>query len=444
MTARETAVRLLTDVRREGSYSNILLENTLAVTPLSAPDKAFVTRLVYGVIERQITLDWCLAACADKPLKKMHPFVAETLRVAAYQLLYMERVPSSAAVNEAVKAVKKKQPYAAGLVNALLRNLVRKKDVLFRTLPAGDRGLSVLHSCPETLIAFWREAYGEDILSTLLQGINDPPPAYIRVNTLATDTDTFLKKLQAANVAFDVADDLPACLCVTDTASLKAMGKEVESLYYPQDKASQYAIYALGAQPGERVADVCAAPGGKTFTAAQYMQNHGEIVASDLYEAKCDVIRTRAAQLGASVVQVICRDASVPPPEEWCGKFDRVICDAPCSGYGVIRRKPEIRYKDPALCADLPTLQQQILAEAAKLVKVGGVLQYSTCTLNPAENRAVADWFLATYPQFSPRPLAGVPESVLGEPDWCRTLIPAVHKTDGFFIAAFIRTSTAE
>ena len=302
----------------------------------------------------------------------------------------------------------------------------------------------MLHSCPETLIAFWREAYGEEMLPTLLQGINDPPPAYVRVNTLATDTDTFLKQLQAANVSFDVEDDLPDCLRVADVAALKAMGEEVQLLYYPQDKASQYAIHALGARPGERVADVCAAPGGKTFTVAQYMQNRGEIVASDLYAAKCDVLRTRAAQLGASIVQVTCRDASAPPPEEWCGKFDRVICDAPCSGYGVIRRKPEIRYKDTALCAQLPPLQRRILAEAAKLVKVGGVLQYSTCTLNPAENRAVAEWFLEMHPQFSPRPLSGMPASVLSEPDWCRTFIPAVHETDGFFIAAFTRTSTPE
>ena len=443
MTARETAVRLLTDVRREGSYSNILLENTLAESTLSAQDKALVTRLVYGVIERQITLDWCLSACADKPLKKLHPFVAETLRVAAYQLLYMERIPTSAAVNEAVKAVKKKQPYAAGLANALLRNLARQKDTLFDALPADDHGLSVRYSCPEKLIAFWREAYGEERLPLLLQGINDAPPSYVRINTLAIEPEAFLAKLQAADIPFETADDLPACVRV-DISALKTLGETAQTLYYPQDKASQYAIHALGAQPGERVADVCAAPGGKTFTAAQYMQNQGEIVASDLYEAKCEVIRTRAKQLGASAVRVVCRDASTAPPAQWCGTFDRVICDAPCSGFGVIRRKPEIRYKDPLSCADLPPLQRQILEEAAKLVKVGGVLQYSTCTLNPAENRAVAEWFLKTHPQFSPRPLVGLPASVMDEPTWYRTLIPSVHETDGFFIAAFTRTSIAE
>lgn len=442
MTARDTAVRLLTDVRRDGGYSNILLENTLNETPLSAADKALVTRLVYGVIERRITLDWCLSACADKPLKKLHPFVMDTLRVAAYQLLFMERIPASAAVNEAVKAVKKKQPYAAGLVNALLRNLDRRKATLFDALPAGDRGLSVKYSCPEALIAFWREAYGDACLQDLLSTLNEAPPTYVRVNTLLTNTAAFSAMLQEAGVEHRVMPTPPDCVMVADPAALKALGETAQSLYYHQDKASQYCCAALGAQPGERVADVCAAPGGKSFTVAQYMQNRGEIVAGDVYAAKCDAMQQRAARLGFSIVQTVCRDAAAPTPAAMHGRFDRVICDAPCSGFGVIRRKPEIRYKGPAACADLPPLQRQILNEAAKLVRAGGVLQYSTCTLNPAENRGVAEAFLREHPEFSPRPLNGLPDSVLDEPTWCRTLFPAQHETDGFFIASFTRNST--
>ncbi len=437
MTAREWAVRLLIDVRREESYSNILLENMLSKTELTVADKALVTRLVYGVIERQITLDWCLAACADKPLKKLHPFVFDTLRVAAYQLLYMERIPASAAVNEAVKAVKKKQPYAAGMVNAVLRNLSRRKADIFDELPTGDGGLSVKYSCPEALIRFWREAYGEERLPSLLEGINDAPPAYVRVNTLLTDTTSFSEILQKGGVAHRVLAVPPACVEVLDTAALQALGEDVKRLYYHQDTASQYCAMALGAKAGECVADVCAAPGGKTFTVAQYMENCGKILASDLYAKKCDEMARRAEKLGVSIVQMVCRDASQPTPAILHECFDRVICDVPCSGYGVIRRKPEIRYKDPSVCADLPPLQLKILSEAAKLVKDGGVLQYSTCTLNPAENRAVAEAFLREYPDFTPRALVGLPESVLEEPTWCRTLFPAYHGTDGFFIAAF-------
>lgn len=437
MTAREWAVRLLTDVRREGSYSNILLENTLSKTDLAAADKALVTRLVYGVIERQITLDWCLAACADKPLKKLHPFVFDTLRVAAYQLLYMERIPASAAVNEAVKAVKKKQQYAAGMVNAVLRNLDRRKATLLDELPTGDSGLSVKYSCPEPLIRFWRSAYGEERLLSLLEGINDAPPVYVRVNTLVTDTAAFCKALKTAGIDHRVLNTPPDCVEVLDAAALQGLGEDVKRSYYHQDLASQYCCMALGAVAGERIADVCAAPGGKTFTTAQYMQNRGEIVASDIYAAKCDEMARRAKTLGVSIVQTVCRDASQPAPAAMHGRFDRVICDAPCSGYGVIRRKPEIRYKDPAACEDLPALQLQILTEAAKLVKDGGVLQYSTCTLNPAENEAVAAAFLAEHPEFTPRTLEGLPASVLEEPAWCRTLFPSYHGTDGFFIASF-------
>ncbi|MBE6757474.1 MAG: 16S rRNA (cytosine(967)-C(5))-methyltransferase RsmB [Ruminococcaceae bacterium] len=437
MNAREWAVRLLTDVRREEGYSNILLENMLSKTALSAADKGLVTRLVYGVIERRITLDWCLSACADKPLKKLHPFVFDTLRVAAYQLLYMERIPVSAAVNEAVKSVKKKQPYAAGMVNAVLRNLDCRRETLWEELPTGDRGLSVKYSCPESLIAFWRAAYGEERLSALLEGINEAPPAYVRVNTLATDTAAFSAALQQAGVAHRVMSSPPHCVKVQDAAALQTLDDEVKHWYYHQDLASQYCCMALGAVPDERVADVCAAPGGKTFTVAQYMENRGEIVASDLYAAKCDEMERRAKKLGVTMVRTVCRDASQPTPSAMHGRFDRVICDAPCSGYGVIRRKPEIRYKDPAVCRDLPPLQLKILNEAAKLVKAGGVLQYSTCTLNPAENREVAEAFLLANPDFTPRALVGLPDSVLEEPAWCRTLFPAYHGTDGFFIASF-------
>ena len=229
----------------------------------------------------------------------------------------------------------------------------------------------------------------------------------------------------------------PDCVEVLDAAALQALGEEIKCFYYHQDLASQYCCMALGATAGEQIADVCAAPGGKTFTTAQYMQNCGKIVASDIYAAKCDEMARRAKMLGVSIVDTVCRDASQPTPSSMHGRFDRVICDAPCSGYGVIRRKPEIRYKDPATCENLPALQLQILGEAAKLVKDGGVLQYSTCTLNPSENGAVAAAFLEEHPEFTPRVLEGLPASVLDEPAWCRTLFPACHGTDGFFIASF-------
>ena len=441
MTARDAAARLLGALRREGSYSNILLENKLAEWELTPADKALAVRLVYGVLERQITLEWCLSACSQKPLKKLHPLVADTLLVAAYQIFYMERIPHSAAVNEAVKLVKKRQPYAAGFINGVLHTLIRRQAELFDNLPAGDEGLSIRYSCPVALIALWREAYGEERLTELLQSLNEVPPTYVRVNTLRGDLPGFVADLEKAGVAHRVREELPDCVEILAPAELKKQEKTLQNRYYPQDMASQYACRALDARPGERVADVCAAPGGKSLTTAQYMQNQGALVAGDLYPAKCDVIARRAAGMGATILQAVCRDASQPPLAEWQGTFDRVICDAPCSGLGVIRRKPEIRYKSLEELAALPPLQLTILEEAAKLLKPGGVLQYSTCTLNPAENDGVARRFLEAHPEFSPRPLTGLPDSVLSEPDWCRTLFPSVHQTDGFFIAGFQKRS---
>lgn len=439
-TARAAAVRVLAAVRREGSYSNIALDNLLERTLLSPVDAALATRLVYGVLERQLTLDWCLAACSTRPLKKLHPLVADSLRVAAYQLLYMERIPAAAAVNEAVNLVKRRQPYAAGYTNGVLRTLIRRREEMFAALPSGDEGVAVRYSCPEPLISFWRAAYGDAILQELLDSLNESPPTYLRVNTLQTDVATFREMLEREEVAYRLNDALPACVEVSTSAGLKRLAKSVQNWYYHQDMASQYACAALAVQPGDRVADVCAAPGGKSLTLAQEMHDRGEILSGDVYPAKCDALAARAVRLGATIVRTVCRDASQPPSDALCGAFDRVLCDVPCSGLGVIRRKPEIRYKDPASFSTLPSLQYRILEQSAKLVRAGGVLQYSTCTLNPAENRAVAERFLAEHPEFSPRPLVGLPSSVLDEPAWCRTLFPFAHRTDGFFLAGFVKT----
>jgi 16S rRNA (cytosine967-C5)-methyltransferase len=231
-------------------------------------------------------------------------------------------------------------------------------------------------------------------------------------------------------------------LCVSSAQTLHRLPEELKSHFYYQDAASQWCCYALGAQPNERIADVCAAPGGKSMTVAQYMQNCGVLDAADLYEQKCAVIQRRAADYGLSCIRAMCRDASTEPEHDRIGQYDRVICDAPCSGMGVVRRKPEIRYKDPADFKDLPALQLEILSQAAKLVRAGGVLQYSTCTLRPEENEQVAEAFLAQHPEFSPRALAldacfekaGLPISHQ------ITLFPHIHGTDGFYVAAFVKS----
>lgn len=441
-SARLSVVQALAELHRRQGYSNIMLDQLLRTSELSDADKALASRLFYGVIERRLTLDYFLGKASSMPLKKMHPLVRETLRVALYQLLFMDKIPVSAAVNEAVNGVRKLgQVKAAGFVNGLLRGLARRLDTIWDELPVGDEGLSVRYSCPSSLIAFWRKAYGDTTAEQLVQSINDTPDTFLRVNTLLTSDAAFAEKLTELGAEYRICDDLPHCFQLNNGYFLNKLETDEKNWYYYQDKASQWACFALSAVPGDEVADVCAAPGGKSFTVAQTMQNRGGILACDLYPAKCDTIERRAEELGISVIRTAPRDASAPCPATLRERFDRVLCDVPCSGLGVIRRKPEIRYKDLSEFENLPELQYRILERSAEMVKAGGVLQYSTCTLNPAENEAVAQRFLKEHPEFSPRtlPLESCFAALGKQPSHMITLFPHIHGTDGFFVAGFCK-----
>ncbi len=439
---RRAAVTALLRIQEQGGYSNIVLEELLKRLDLPTSARATTARLVYGVTERRLTLDYVLNKLSSTPVKAMTSAVREILRVGAYQLLYMDAVPAFAAINESVSLTRAMGcGRLSGFVNGVLRGVQREAAGLLGALPSTDKGLEIRYSCPRAHIRAWRAAYGDEVLSGLLDSLNDAPPAYIRVNTRRTTEAELSSRLAEAGVTATPIDGLPDAFCVSPAQALHRLPDTVKSHFYYQDAASQWACRALGAQPGERVADVCAAPGGKSRTTAQYMGDSGEIVASDLYAQKCATIARRAADMGLSCIRVRQRDASLSPDEADCGRYDRVICDAPCSGMGVIRRKPEIRYKDPTDFADLPALQLKILSQAAKLVKVGGVLQYSTCTIRPEENEQVVAAFLAANSAFSPRllPLAACFEAAKLPPSHQITLFPHIHGTDGFFIAGFVR-----
>lgn len=437
---RLAVVQALAELHRRHSYSNVALDQLLQTTELSQADRALASRLFYGVIERRLTLDYVLSKTSSVPLRKLHPLVHEVLRVALYQILFMDKVPDSAAVNEAVSGVRRlKQGQASGFVNGVLRGIVRRRATLFDDLPDGDVGLSIRHSCPVELIAFWRRAYGDTVAESLVASINETPELYARVNLLKTTDEALAARLTDLGVKYKICEEPPHCFQLNCGYLLNHLASDEKSWYYYQDKASQWACLALNAQPGESVADVCAAPGGKSFTVAQAMQNVGRLLACDLYPAKCETIDRRAAELGITVLQTAVRDASMPCPEQLRGAFDRVVCDVPCSGLGVIRRKPEIRYKDLREFEELPALQYRILERSAAMVRPGGVLQYSTCTLNPAENEAVVERFLQEHPDFSPRvlPLDSCFSAVGAAPSHMLTLFPSIHGTDGFFIAGF-------
>lgn len=442
MDGRSAAVAALLRVQEQDGYSNIVLEELLSGEEVTGADRALASRLLYGVTERRLTLDYLLNKTASTPVKKMQPTVREILRVGVYQLVYMDKTPAFAAIHEAVEQAKR-MGYArlSGFVNGVLRQVQRQHAELLAALPHTDKGMEIQYSVPRAWIRRWRDAYGEDMLQGLLSSFNEAPPSYIRVNTCATTTAAFCKVLDQSGILWQPVDGLPDALIVLSPAALRDLPECCQTQYYFQDLASQWCCEAIHAQPGERVVDMCAAPGGKTMTVAQYMHNTGCIAAGDVHEHKCRILRQRTARYGFSCISVRRWDASQPPAADCTAAFDRVVCDVPCSGLGVIRRKPEIRYKAPEEFAELPSLQLQILSQGATMVRPGGFLHYSTCTLRPEENEQVVAAFLQTHPDFEPQELSVTScfERLGCAPSHQITLFPHIHGTDGFFLACLRR-----
>lgn len=441
--ARQVALDALLQVETGQGYSNLVIDKTLKRDILDPRDAALATTLFYGALERRISLDYYLERFSKPPLSQLSPRVLAALRIAAYQILYLDKIPASAAVNEAVNCVKadKRTARAAGFVNGVLRSLLRGKEAVSLPDPARSplEAESVEFSCPVWLLRLWHDAYGDGFTREMLQAFMEPPNLYIRANTCRISPGALQRRLAEEGVPAELVPDVPGALLLGRSGAVDSLPSFQEGLFHVQDLSSQLCCAMLDPKPGQTVLDVCAAPGGKTFTLAQRMENTGRVLAFDLHKAKVGLIRQGARRLGLSCVEAAVRDAAHPGEE--LPAADAVLCDVPCAGLGILRRKPEIRYKNPEDIQSLPAVQKQILAESAKCVRVGGILLYSTCSLNPAENRAVADWFEETHPEFVPDPLClpagqrrGIPE-----PPHQWTLFPHVNGTDGFFVARFCR-----
>lgn len=426
---RQTAYEILLRIERDGAYSNLTVDEALASSGLDTRDKAFVSALVYGVVERKITLDYQLSRYLSKPLKKLKPQVLILLRLGAYQIFYMDKVPHSAAVNESVTLTKKNGcSFASSLVNAVLRKCAQ--NGLCFPDENDENFWSVYYSCPQWLIHKWVKEYGADDTEKLLSSSVGKTETVIRVNTLKTDTQKLKDLLQSEGVSVSdgyVENALVICLSGNEIASLKSFR---DGFYHVQDTASQLCVKALCAGEGDFVLDLCSAPGGKAFTAAQYMNNKGRLLAFDLYQHRADLISAGAQRLGIEIIRAKAGDACEFNAD--IGLADKVLCDVPCSGLGIIRRKPEIKYKDKESLDGLPEIQLKILENASRYVKDGGRLIYSTCTLNKKENEEVCESFLQKHGAF--QKTAPLPEMTS---DCFVTLMPHKNNSDGFFIAAF-------
>ena len=436
---RNIALNVLLKIENEGAYSNIALNNAIKENRLSGVDSSFVSALVYGVIEKKITLDYIIRSYSKIPLRKIETKTKNILRLGILQLLFMDKVPESAAVNESVKLAKKhKLQKSSGFINGILRNITRA-EVKY-TLPDEkntDRFLSVKYSVPENIVRLWLNSYGYDNTVQLLSSLDGRPKICCRVNTLRTDADTLIKKLSAEGVQASKIPFIDNALYLENTGSVERLRAYKSGLFHIQDASSQLCVKLLDVKPRDIMLDVCSAPGGKSFSAAQYMNNRGRIFSCDMFEHKLKLISAGASRLGITCISTSLRDAQkndVPLP-----LADRILCDVPCSGLGIMARKPEIRYKDELTNTNLPEIQYDILCKSAERLASGGKLVYSTCTLNPKENNMNTKRFLEEHPEFYGIPL-NLPKGVtraFDEEPYEITLMPHTCSTDGFYISLF-------
>ena len=458
---REAVLEILTGIRENGTYSHIAVKEMLDRCEREGMDRrqrAFVKRLTEGVIERRIELDDVLRRYAKKGAR-IRPVIRDILRMGIFQILYMDSVPNSAACNEAVKLTKKYgKKENAGFVNGLLRNAVRDKEagkLAADSAPAGGElsgigELSRKFSMPEWIVSMWQEQLGEEETEKLLEALLKVRPVAIRFDDRCSQErrEEILAQMSEKGVKAVKGQYLPYCYELTGTDSIQELPGYREGMWTVQDESSMMVAEAAGLAGGETVYDVCAAPGGKAMHCASKLlagsagwTETGKVHAFDLSKGKTAQILKNVRRMHLPNVVVAQRDALIPVPEE-AGKADVLLCDLPCSGLGVIGRKRDIKYHvTPEQLAELAQLQKDILRSAVPYLKEGGVLIYSTCTINAGENEEVAE-FIEKEMGLCPDPLTPyLPEGIPGIRGNRLQLLPHVHGTDGFFLARFVKKS---
>lgn len=436
VSARKTALEVLVRCRRDGAWSGESLDRELRRTQLDKRDAALAGAIVMGVLENRTLLDFYLSAFCDTPLSRLEPKLLDILRIGACQLLLLDKIPESAAVNESVKLCKEEGlARASGLCNAVLRRLAAKRSEL-PEIPGKGTGeyLSIRCSCSRWLAERLIKERGYDGAEAFLSASSNGGRYAVQVNTVNGTAEELAEELCAAGLPFRSVEGLPGCFEL-EKGSVTELPGFAEGLFYVQDVAARMAAEVAGAERGMRVLDCCAAPGGKSFASAIRMGNEGEIISCDIHEKKLRLIESGAERLGLGCIRTRCADGS-KQIEEFVSAFDLVIADVPCSGLGVLRKKPEIRFKKEEEATHLPEVQSRILENVSSYVRPGGVLLYSTCTVLKAENTEVVRAFLAKHPDFSAEDfeVAGI-HSHEGE----YTFWPDIDGTDGFYAARLRR-----
>lgn len=444
MNVREIILDLLLELSRGKEYSNILIAAVLEKYDyLDGREKAFIKRVSEGTIERRIQIDYVLNLYSKTPVNRMKPLIRELLRMSTYQLLFMEHIPDAAVCNEAVKLAKKRKFQALqGYVNGVLRNIARgRQQLVYPDREASyQEYLSVYYSMPLWLVEHFIKAYGaascEKILASYLQ--RQSVGIRLRETLSEAEREELLASWEQAGISARRHPYLPYAVEIEGAEGIRRMKGFEEGLFAVQDVSSMLAVEAAGIRPGDTVIDVCAAPGGKAFHAADKLNGTGQVIACDVTGYKTDRIAENGARLGAQNVSVRVQDGRLRD-ETLVAKADVLLADVPCSGLGVIGRKQDIKYRvTPESLQEIHKLQREIVANVTAYIKPGGIMMYSTCTMNPPENEEMAAWICREFAMEKVSMAQFLPEILQQDmKEETLQLLPGVHETDGFFMAKF-------
>ncbi len=439
MNAREIAYKVLLDVEKNKNYSNMSINKHFKDVRLSNQDRGLATEIIYGVIENKYYIDYMIDKLSKVKTNKMEIYVKTLLRMGIYQIMFLNSISDYAAVNETVNLAKKKNSKISGFINGILRNVIRQKETIGDIKTRDDVDyLSIKYSYDKWMIRNWMIHFGKEFTEELLEANNERPSIYLRTNTLKITRDELIKKLEEQNIKASKVNVVDEAIKVEHLKDIENNILYKEGLFTVQDISSMLVGKVMNPKENSLVLDVCSAPGGKSTHLATLMKNTGQVVSRDIYDHKLKLINASCKRLGLKNVDVQEYDG-MKLDNDSIGKFDYVLADVPCSGLGIIRRKPEIKYKEKEEFRDLPPIQKKILENASKYVKVGGTLIYSTCTIQDSENIDVIKEFLEKNKNFELVPIEEVRVDLDNQEKGFMKIYPNVHDMDGFFISKLIR-----
>ncbi len=441
---REQIVNLLLEIERDKSYAQLALKNELR--EVQGPDKGFMTEVVYGTLKYQIQLDYIIDSFSKTPVRKMKPLMRQLLRMSVYQLIYLDKVPASAVINEAVKIAKKRKfVNLSGFVNGVLRTIDRERNNIKYPSKTKEplRYFSVMYSLPEWIIETWFKEYDTEKVEAICKALNERAQVCIRVNTLKATKEEVIKCLEAEGVTVLPGEFLEEAMYLKNVDNIQNMSSFKNGLWTVQDESAMLVGKVINSQSGERILDLCSAPGGKSIHMAELMKNEGEIISCDIHPHKLELITKNAERMGVTIIKPTLQDGTVCN-EAFIGSFDRVLVDAPCSGLGIMKRKPDIRYnKEVADLEDIAQIQRAILTQAVKYLKPDGILVYSTCTISKEENEEMVAFMLRELGLELMPIVDTIPKLLQKEvqQESMIQILPHIAGTDGFFIAGLRKRS---